>query len=666
VDLIADTTTFAAIGFDDLLRFTVLGIVTGAIYAVGASGLVLTYTTTGVFNFAHGAVGMVAAYAYWQLREDWGWPTPLALVVVLLLLAPLLGSLIELLMRQFHGADVGTVLVITIGLTVMLIGVIQKLFPPEVRSLDALVSNDTAITIGGVNVSWDQVTIIAVAAAVAAGLRFLLFGTRLGTGMRAVVDNPDLAGLNGARPYVIARFSWMLGSVLAALAGVLIGPAAGLEAITLTFLVVNAYAAAMVGKLKSLPLTFAGAIGLGLAQSYYDWASLELELGGVWQRVKPAIPTIFLFIFLIALPSARLSVGRLVGARTPPVPSLERSLRWGIGFVAVTALMAPLIPDDNLSDVTRGVVNGVIMLSLVVLTGYSGLVSLGQLVFVGLGAWAMAVIGGGDSILGMLGAAAVAVPIGALIALPSLRLQGLYLALSTFAFAVMSVALIFQDPHIFGDGNRLVGRLDLFGLSFAGDRMFLVLCALCFAAIGIGLLALKRSAFGRQLTAMRDSQSACATLGLDIRRQKLLVFMLSAAIAGLAGALLGGQKSTFGGIDVDAFNNLPLFLLAVVGGITTVSGALIGGAMLALLPLVQSEFPDLGGVVFLVIGASAIALGKQPSGIVGVFSEKWERWRAELFGSQPPATAAAITTGGEMDITDSGDTLPSEAAGAAR
>ena len=136
---------------------------------------------------------------------------------------------------------------------------------------------------------------------------------------------------------------------------------------------------------------------------------------------------------------------------------------------------------------------------------------------------------------------------------------------------------------------------------------------------------------------MRDSETAITTLGLDVRRQKIAIFTLSASIAGVGGALLGAQKSTFGGIDVEVFNNLPLLLLAVVGGITTVTGALIGGALLALLPLAQSEFPALAGIVFAVIGGAAIALGRQPHGLVGLASERWETFVRRL--DDPPLHA---------------------------
>ena len=145
-----------------------------------------------------------------------------------------------------------------------------------------------------------------------------------------------------------------------------------------------------------------------------------------------------------------------------------------------------------------------------------------------------------------------------------------------------------------------------------------MLCALVFALVAIGVLALRRGPFGRRLAAMRDSQAACATLGLDVRRTKLTVFAISSAIAGLAGALYGGLGFTAGQLDFEPLYNVLLFLFAFVGGITTVTGALLGGTLFALLPLVQSEKPELAGLVFALIAVVAVALGKQPNGMAGM------------------------------------------------
>jgi branched-chain amino acid transport system permease protein len=229
---------------------------------------------------------------------------------------------------------------------------------------------------------------------------------------------------------------------------------------------------------------------------------------------------------------------------------------------------------------------------------------------------------GGHSIFGMLLAGLMAVPFGVIVALPALRLQGLYLALVTLGFAAMSRDIVLSHSYLYGGGDVRVGRLHLLGLKFDSNEMFFVLCAIVFAVMAVAILALKRGSIGRRLAAMRDSQAACATLGLDVRRTKLVVFSMSAFIAGVAGSLFGGLNAFNGVLLFDPINNIVLLLFAVVGGITTVTGALLGGALFALVPYVISEYgTEQGGVVFAVVAVATVALGRQPNGLAGMLFE---------------------------------------------
>jgi branched-chain amino acid transport system permease protein len=497
----------------------------------------------------------------------------------------------------------------------------------------------------GAKVDWDEVVFLITAVVVAIGLRYLLKVTRTGIAMRAVVDNADLAALTGAPPIAIARSSWVLGSFLAALAGVLYAPTAGrLDAVTLTFFVLSAYGAAVFGRLRSLPLTFAGAILLGLIQAY---ATIGFPESALWAHLKVGIPGIFLFLVLLVLPEAKLTVGRVVSRDTPAVPSLPASLVRAALFIPGVALFAS-VSGDYLGDLTLALVYGVLLLSLVVLTGYSGQISLAQYVFFGLGAFAMGSVAGGSSIVGMAAAAAIAVPLGIITALPALRLQGLYLALVTFALAQVARDVIFQDPRTYGAGPVEVGRLRVFGLSFESNQSFAVLCGLVFALVAIGVLALRRGSFGRRLAAMRDSQAACATLGLDVRRTKLAVFALSSAIAGLAGALYGGLGFSASQLQFEPLFNILLFLFAFVGGITTITGALFGGVLFAALPLVQSEAPDFAGLVFAAIAVTAVALGKQPNGMAGLLFAALKRAPAPSPAPEP----APLPRAAKLEVAD--------------
>ena len=261
----------------DFLAFTIIGIVTGSVYAVAASGLVLTYTTSGIFNFAHGGIGMFMAFTYWELRFNHGWPAPLAILMVVCVFAPIMGALIErVLMRNLAGRATGTSLVVTIGLMVMLMGLAQGIWAPQARQFPEFFAGG-GFRLAGIFVTTHQVITIVVAGLAAAFFWYLLNRTRTGVAMRAVVDDRNLTSLNGASPARISQLSWALGSALAAVAGILIAPILNLEILNLTLLVVVAYAAAVVGKLKSLPLTFAGAMILGLLQGYSELRFLHTD-----------------------------------------------------------------------------------------------------------------------------------------------------------------------------------------------------------------------------------------------------------------------------------------------------------------------------------------------------------------------------------------------------
>ena len=259
----------------EFISFTIVGLSVAAIYAVIASGLVLTYTTTGVFNFAHGAIGMLAAFTYWQLRFDWGWPTPIALVVVLLILAPLFGVLLE--SRDHprpagHDRD-GEARRLDLVAARSMIGSRNWIWEPDVSRpmanvLRARSSRSTSAPTDD-HVSTRLIT-IAVAILVAIGLRFLLYRhahrhRHAGRGRRP----PARRAATGPGPTASSMLAWAIGTSLAALGGILIvAPASRSIRPSLSLLIVNAYAAAIFGRLRSLPLTFLGAIVLGLTEGY--------------------------------------------------------------------------------------------------------------------------------------------------------------------------------------------------------------------------------------------------------------------------------------------------------------------------------------------------------------------------------------------------------------
>jgi branched-chain amino acid transport system permease protein len=617
---------------DEFLRLTIFGLVAAAVYFVAASGLVLTYTTSGIFNFGHGALGMMAAFVYWELRVHHHWPAPLALVAVLGVLAPLAGMLVErVLIRNLRGASLATTLVVTVGLLAGLIGLAHTIWKPASRNLEPFFGANR-FKVLGVYVTWHQGITILIAAAVAIGLRVFLYRTRIGIAMRAVVDNGELASLNGTRPNRVSSLSWALGTSLAALAGILLAPVLSLEVIALTLLVLSAYAAAMVGRLRSLPMTLLGAVILGLLVQYVPSYLPKLfandTMPGWLTNISTALPMIMLFVVLLVLPGAQLRGWHARPGAVIRIPGLRASLVGGGLLVTVAVVCSRVLSARDIPRVGLGLAMGLIVLSLVPLTGWAGQVSLCQLTLAGVGACAMAKLGAHGEPLGLLAAMLVTGAVGALIALPALRLQGLYLALSTLAFAVFMDNMVFPRRDVFYSGTIPVGRLDLGFFSFDDDRSYFVLLAIAFAVMAVVVLALRRGPFGRRLAAMRDSPAACATLGLDLTRTKLAVFTLSAAMAGLAGALYGGLKVTVGSENFTLEQGLPVLLLAVVGGIATVSGALFGGMFFVLLTIVSEEVKALSWVLVIGPGLVGVTLGRSPDGAVPEIAARFRALRA--------------------------------------
>ncbi len=605
--------------------FLVLGVTISAVYAISATGLVVTYITSGVFNFAHGAVGMFLAFVYWELRINQGWATPLALLVTLGVVAPIIGVLLDVLVmrRLLRGASVATKLVVTLALLLAFQGSALALWGIELRTVPGL-WGDRSFTIVDLVITWDQVTTVLIALAVAFGLRVLFRRTRVGVAMRAVVDNPELCATKGLSPDRVTATSWALGSMLAGLAAILIAPGLNLEVNTLSLLVVSAYAAAVVGRMQSLPLTFLGAVVLGVSQTMLvGYLPQDNELV---RNLKPAMPFLLLFAGLLQRPERRLPERARTHAEPAP-PPLGFTLGLGAVAVTVAVLISGSLSDYQLLIGSKGLLFSCITISLVLLTGLSGQVSLMQMSFVGIGAVVVAKLGADVPwLLGLLLAAVVAGAVGCLVALPVLRLRGIYLALCTLAFAILMDGLVFGNSRVLGGGSTLeVPRPDIFGIDATSEQAMFVLTAAAAALYANVFLAVRRSSFGRMLSALRDSPTASQMMGMDVTRVKLQVFGLSALLAGSAGAILGALQVRVGGLDFLYFRSLTVLLVATIFGITSVSGAFLGAGFFVVLPEVLREAGSENGggltgsqaLQPLIIGLLAIAVARRPEGLAG-------------------------------------------------
>jgi branched-chain amino acid transport system permease protein len=608
----------------EFIIFTVEGLALAGIYAITASGLTLTYTTTGIFNWAQGAIGMIVAFMYWQTRVAWHWPPVLAILFCLFVLAPAIGVLVEVgVMRQLEGTSDAAKLVVTLALALSLLGIAQWVWPPNTyRNLPPLFGGDTLV-LGPVRVSYNDVTVLIVALVVAVGLRLVLYRTRLGVTMRATVDDKALTTLNGSRSTANARTAWIIGCVLAALAGILVAPTLTLSAVALTLLIVNAYAAAVIGRLRSIPMTFVGAIILGLAVTY---SVAYLPQSVYIQGIQGAVPAVVLFIALLALPQSRLRGHRLLRSRELALlPTWKGTGIFAGCVIAGTVMLATVVSGTDLITLDKVWGFAIIGLSLIPVVGFTGRLSLCQMTFAGIGASVVAHAGAHGNPLSLVAAAAVCAVAGVLVALPALRLSGIYFALSTAAFAVAMDAWVFQLPGVpifghriapFGDGGTLIfAPFRIGGWALSSEKSQFIAGSIVFVLLSGVIVAIRRSAFGHRLLAFKDSPVACATLGMNARASTLAVFAISGALAGVGGGVYGMALTNAPSNTFEFFGGLSLLLIMVVVGITSTGAAVYCGFFLGG-PTIANFFPSLNQLSTVLVGAAGVSVGKTPNGLI--------------------------------------------------
>jgi branched-subunit amino acid ABC-type transport system permease component/ABC-type branched-subunit amino acid transport system ATPase component len=487
---------------DKFLNLFVSGLVTGAIYSIMASGLVLTYTTSGIFNFAHGAVAFATAYLYYQLHVGWNVPIVPALIISVFIFAPLLGlALDRILLRRLARAPAYARIVGTIGLLVMLPALIQWIFVTIFIkifgwNLPGNTASSQGVPVPGIGpnpphiyhpmsklvLSSDQLAVFIVAAIAALVLWYVIRRTRLGLEMRAVVDRDTLAGLRGVNPARTSAVAWIMTMVLAGLGGVLIAPLFTLSEDQYTLVVLGSLAVVVLGGLRSIPIAFAGGLALGVVQNLvagYKGSFLPNSLSNL-TGLNSAVPFILTGVLLLVLGRDR---SRRAGTVADDVPKPDhrrgmsawrRRLPWAIWTVILIGFAFQWSPigrfrADNYSQtvIANGLAVAIIFLSFVVVTGMGGMVSLCQATFVTAGGfaagWALtwhwpnipvfSPHGNVNWILAVIVGAIVAAIVGALIALPLTRLGGVSLALGTLAFAFVAWLVIFPLQTI-GNGEN--------------------------------------------------------------------------------------------------------------------------------------------------------------------------------------------------------------------
>ena len=553
----------------DFLPFIVIGIATGAVYGLAGVGLVLAYKTSGIFNLAYGAIAALTVFVFYWLHDEHGWPWGLAAAVCVLVIGPAEGLLMELLGRALERVGATLKVVATVGLLLIVLGVGELWYGNNEVNFPPFLPTST-VPILGVNVGWDQITVTIISLLATAVLYWFFRSVRMGYAMRGVVDNPDLLSMTGENPIRVRRWAWIISMTFCSLAGLLLAPGLSLNAVIISTLVVYAFGAAAIGGFSSMPLTFLGGLLVGIA------GSLTTKYSGsiTWLAgLPPAIPFIVLFVALCVTPKAKLAERRVV--TTLPVmkswyaPWRVRGVTFAIGFVVLCLI--PNLVGDHLAIWASFLTDAILLLSLGLLVRVSGQISLCHLAFAAVGAASFAHFT--DSfhlpwLLALLCAMLVALPVGAIVAIPAIRLSGLFLALATLGFGILLQYLFYSTNLMFGLTTSGIPAprpgVSVFGLSLGSDKGFYyVLLAAAVLSTAV-IMVIQRSRMGRLLGALADSPLALETQGATTNVIKVLVFCISAAFASLAGALIAVEFHYAVGANYDPFLSLVYVALVVI------------------------------------------------------------------------------------------------------
>jgi ABC-type branched-subunit amino acid transport system ATPase component/branched-subunit amino acid ABC-type transport system permease component len=553
----------------EFLPFIVIGIATGAVYGLAGMGLVLTYKTSGILNFGYGAVAALNVFCFYFLHVSHKLPWPYATAICLFVIAPLLGLALEVLARSLEGSTDTVKVVATVGLILIVESIGLLWHPLDQPTFPHFLSQST-IRILGVNITWEQIILFLFSCVAAAGLYWFFQSVRFGIVMRGVVDNHELVSMSGDDPVAVRRWAWIIGTVFASIAGLLLAPDLTLEGVTLTTAVFAAFGAAAIGFFSNLPLTFIGGLVIGVAGALVDkYAATISWIGGL----SPALPFVVLFVVLIVTPRARLVQRRL--APTNPVRQPYQApvpIRLSAGAIAIGLLaIIPIIQSGHIAVWSEAVIDIILFLSLGLLVRRSGQISLCHLAFAAVGCAAFGHFAGLDGLpwlLALVLATIVAIPVGAIIAIPAVRVSGVFLALATLGFGILAEQVFYTRSFMFGDSTLGIPcprpHVSIGGWNLSSDKGFYYLLLLIMVLIVVTISTIGRGRLGRLLEAMADSPLALETQGATTSVLKVIVFCIAAAMASLAGALTG-MLFHFGiGTYFPSFNSLTLVVLVVI------------------------------------------------------------------------------------------------------
>ncbi|MFN8038584.1 MAG: ABC transporter permease [Acidimicrobiales bacterium] len=679
------------------LQYLLLGLGGGAVIAALALGVLLTYRASGVVNFAHAAMGMFLAYTYFALRQSGELLNPLffgpdkirllpgpssepgreifyrfapgTALLITMLLAAVYGLIVYwLVFRPLREAPTLARVAASLGLFLYLLAVAKmRLGAQGVSAKPEALLPDDVVRFFGIEIQQDRLWLALFVVVVTGALAALYHLSRFGLATRAAAESEKGAVLIGLSPSRLAAVNWMLATMLAGAAVILIAPIANINPATTSLLIVPALAAALLGGFRSFGLTAAAGLGIGMLQS--EILNLRSQWGWLPDLdLQMALPFLIIIVTMAVRGESLPTRASLHAGHFPKSPKPRHILAWTVvlGSAAVVGML--VLGSDWRQAIIVTTTFSLIALSVVLLTGYVGQISLMPMALAGIAAFAMVKLtddfGVPFPISPILGAL-IAVGVGLIAGLPAVRVRGMNLAIATLAAAVAIEELVLKWGWFAGGrgGTTVppptVGPIDL-GISAAGAdfprRAFGIMCIVVLAVCAVGVSNLRRSPTGLRFLAVRANERAAASAGIDVTRTKLVAFALSSFLAGLGGCLFAYAHPNLSADSFVVFNSLALLAITYLGGIAAVGGAIVagvfaeGGVLSAAMGSGSSDVQfAINGLVLMIVAVV------YPEGITGALYALAARLRR-----RPPATEGAAEP---APIGPAGAAAATEAAG---
>ena len=653
--------------------YLLLGAGNGAVYAALAIALVVTYRSSGVINFATGSIALYSAYLYAFMRDGKFLPlvpglrgsydlpfTPGFWLAgfLCLVMAALLGLVLYLLVfRPLRAAPPVARVVASLGIQIAIVLLIvkqvgtsavpvAKIFPDKKFKLGSSVVHSDRL--------WFGLAVIVLGVALAALFRY----TRFGLATRAAAESEKGAVVSRISPNRVAAVNWMLSSVVAGLAGILIAPLVSVVPIAYSLFIVPSLAAAVLSQFEFLTPAIIGGFAIGMLQS--EATFLKGEFSWFPRAGGPElVPLIMILLVLVVrgkpLPARGALIQRTLGRAPRPRNLVATTLvAFTLGAVVLVGFQ-----DEWRQAFILSLVLATISLSLVVTTGYAGQISLAQLTLAGASAYVLSFLTNSWGVpfpIAPILAALAATLIGIVVGLPALRVRGLSVAVVTLALAVALDALWFRNTDIVGyTGGVGVKNPTFFGMDLgwgstknASHLSFGFFALIVLTMVAVGVAVLRRSRVGSAMVAIRANERSAAAAGVDVFRVKVYTFAIASFVAGIGGAMLSYRYGTVTYEQFTPLVGLGIFATAYLAGITSVSGGIAAG-MIGLAGLVYhatNQWLSLGKWYQLVTGVLLIVtVISNPEGIMGpnhrIADRLNDRRRSRKAGAVPATTMMA-------------------------